>query len=268
MSEGELSRAERIKSALRASGAHLPDNATWEDYEAMAARVTYVRSATPWWIGDLYNRGEELFGEDAAQAWSSAIVSPSTMQQYSHWCRVIPEEYRRPSLSFDLHAEIAKRFPARDYGREEQLRQIDYWLDYAEQQAGVLTRRDINAEILEYKSTKTVEATETHTGTAEKKVAEPEDYGRRRDTQWKRWVRARGRNVREARELNELLGRSKVFRSDGSAHQRMMGLYVAAVIEAREDPVADLVELQKLEDRLRMINRALEDELKKSGYTT
>jgi hypothetical protein len=79
--------------------------------------------AIRWWIGDWLNFGEEVYGEDAAQAVESTRserfdeaervtgLAPQTLINISSVCRRISKSRRRPELHFSTHEVVASLEP-------------------------------------------------------------------------------------------------------------------------------------------------------------
>lgn len=108
---------------------------SFDAYEALAAFLGAVGRSHCWWVGDLINWGEMVFGEEAAQAIESLGLHPGTCVNYAYTCRQIARSRRRPGLSFAHHRVVAPLSP--DAQR--------YWLDRASAEAW--TRSDLDREV-------------------------------------------------------------------------------------------------------------------------
>ena len=101
-------------TALAAAGATITEKSlrlsrstTWEQYEGVASFIAGIGRAYPWWVGDLLNDGEKLFGEEFAQIEALLPHSPRTCANYKSIAKWIPENRRRNGLSFSVHEAVA-----------------------------------------------------------------------------------------------------------------------------------------------------------------
>lgn len=99
-----------------------PRRLGWEDFLNAAEVIAAIGRAYPFWVGDLMNVAHDVLGEDFAQLEKHLPHSPHTISNYRSVASRIPDEDRRPSLSFSVHAEVAYLKP----------RERDAWLDKAE----------------------------------------------------------------------------------------------------------------------------------------
>ena len=67
----------------------------------------WCQRASPWWIGDMINAGEDLFGEEFAAAWGETL-STEMVSRYAAVARKVPARNRRPALSWSAHAAVAR----------------------------------------------------------------------------------------------------------------------------------------------------------------
>ncbi|MGC1273361.1 MAG: hypothetical protein WBC44_06605 [Planctomycetaceae bacterium] len=67
----------------------------------------WCQQGAPWWIGDLLNAGDARFGEMFSQVCEGA-VSADQLQRYESVARRVPQENRRPGLSWSAHAAVAR----------------------------------------------------------------------------------------------------------------------------------------------------------------
>lgn len=81
-------------------------------------RLTELQKRGPWFLGDMLNNMERVWGETYAQVAEATGHSVNTLYRYSWVCRSIPWHVRRnPDLvSFSTHVPIANRI----YSEEEQ----------------------------------------------------------------------------------------------------------------------------------------------------
>ena len=67
----------------------------------------WCQRASPWWIGDMINQGEDLFGEEFAEVCGNTL-STEMVSRYASVARRVPARNRRPSLSWSAHAAVAR----------------------------------------------------------------------------------------------------------------------------------------------------------------
>lgn len=93
----------------------------YEQYELLAALFGSIHRSSAFWIGDLLNFGEKIYGETYVQVADATGLSSSTCINYASVCHRVPSTRRRPELSFSSHEAVAKLEP----GEQQQ------WLDAA-----------------------------------------------------------------------------------------------------------------------------------------
>lgn len=115
--------------ALEGSGSLSPTALTltdpdlpFERYEALAFLFGAIKRSCSFWIGDLLNFGEGVYGERYAQAVELTGLKPETLMNYASVCRYVARSRRRDSLSFGHHSAVTSLEP------DEQTR----WLDACE----------------------------------------------------------------------------------------------------------------------------------------
>jgi hypothetical protein len=81
-----------------------PDLAEWKGPLQFAL---WCQRAGPWWIGDLINAGEDVFGETFSQM-CEGTLSTEMLSRYASVARRVPIENRRASLSWSAHASVAR----------------------------------------------------------------------------------------------------------------------------------------------------------------
>lgn len=128
----QLERAGALTPTSLDLGAH---PISFEAYEALATFLGAVGRSHCWWVGDLINWGEMVFGEEAAQAIEALGLHPGTCVNYAYTCRQIARSRRRAELSFAHHRVVAPLPP--DTQR--------YWLERAAAEAW--TRSDLDREV-------------------------------------------------------------------------------------------------------------------------
>jgi hypothetical protein len=82
-----------------------------EDWTGPLSFALWCQRASPWWIGDLLNAGDDGFGEAFYQMCESFGISTEMIERYKGVARRVSAENRRPGLSWSSHAMVA-RLPA------------------------------------------------------------------------------------------------------------------------------------------------------------
>jgi hypothetical protein len=67
----------------------------------------WCQRASPWWIGDMINRGEDLYGEEFGEACGDTL-STEMVSRYASVARRVPPQNRHPELSWSAHAAVAR----------------------------------------------------------------------------------------------------------------------------------------------------------------
>lgn len=83
-----------------------PSDLTMEQYISIANTFQQIQKSLAYWYGDLLNRGEELFGEDFAQAIPEIGRASETLLKYKQVARNVPREIRQSQLSWTHHLYI------------------------------------------------------------------------------------------------------------------------------------------------------------------
>ena len=78
-----------------------------EEWRGPLQFALWCQRASPWWIGDLINSGEDLFGEEFAAVWGNTL-STEMVSRYASVARRVPPQNRRPALSWSAHAAVAR----------------------------------------------------------------------------------------------------------------------------------------------------------------
>ncbi|MEM9658798.1 MAG: hypothetical protein AAF961_10600 [Planctomycetota bacterium] len=78
-----------------------------EQWKGPLQFALWCQRASPWWIGDMINAGEDLFGEDFGEACGHTL-STDMVSRYASVARRVPADVRRPSLSWSAHAAVAR----------------------------------------------------------------------------------------------------------------------------------------------------------------
>lgn len=96
---------------------------TFENWQRLGRLLGHFRRGSDWWIGDWLNFGQEVFGEESAQAveatraerFSEAEritgLAPQTLLNISSVCNRVARSRRRTELSFSTHAAVAALEP-------------------------------------------------------------------------------------------------------------------------------------------------------------
>ena len=93
----------RFRPAAAAVGGKPPIDA-WKGPLEFAL---WCQRASPWWIGDMINAGEDLYGEEFGEA-CGATLSTEMVSRYAAVARRVPPQNRRPALSWSAHAAVAR----------------------------------------------------------------------------------------------------------------------------------------------------------------
>ena len=67
----------------------------------------WCQRASPWWIGDMINAGEDFYGEEFAEV-CGGTLSTEMVSRYASVARRVPARNRRPKLSWSAHAAVAR----------------------------------------------------------------------------------------------------------------------------------------------------------------
>ncbi|MCA9260143.1 MAG: hypothetical protein KDA61_13115, partial [Planctomycetales bacterium] len=77
-----------------------------EQWKGPLQFALWCQRASPWWIGDMINAGEDLFGEEFGEACGDTL-STEMVSRYAAVARRVPPQNRRPALSWSAHAAVA-----------------------------------------------------------------------------------------------------------------------------------------------------------------
>lgn len=89
-------------AAIRMSG-----KAELADWKGPLQFAIWCQRASPWWIGDMINAGEDIYGEEFAAVWGETL-STEMVSRYASVARRVPPQNRRPALSWSAHAAVAR----------------------------------------------------------------------------------------------------------------------------------------------------------------
>jgi hypothetical protein len=90
----------------------LAERLPFRRYLEAARLLGRIGHGVQFWLGDLLNQGERLFGEKYAQAEAETGFEPGTLANLASVCARVEPSRRRATLSFAHHAEVAKLAPA------------------------------------------------------------------------------------------------------------------------------------------------------------
>ena len=77
------------------------------DWQGPLQFALWCQRASPWWIGDMINRGEDLYGEEFAEVCGDTL-STEMVSRYASVARRVPARNRRSALSWSAHAAVAR----------------------------------------------------------------------------------------------------------------------------------------------------------------
>lgn len=77
------------------------------DWKGPLHFAIWCQRASPWWIGDLVNRGEDLFGEEFGEVCGETL-STEMISRYASIARRVPPQNRHAELSWSAHAAVAR----------------------------------------------------------------------------------------------------------------------------------------------------------------
>jgi len=80
---------------------------TLDEWAAPLQFALWCQRASPWWIGDLLNAGDEGFGEFFSQI-CEGHISGDQLQRYESVARRVPARNRNENLSWSAHAVVAR----------------------------------------------------------------------------------------------------------------------------------------------------------------
>ena len=103
----EAAGASVTPTSLTFSDPDLP----WESFENLGRFLGVLKSASSFWVGDLLNAGEALYGEQYAQVEAVLGISHQTLLNLQSVCRRVPKSIRRSDVTFSVHAEVAALEP-------------------------------------------------------------------------------------------------------------------------------------------------------------
>jgi site-specific DNA-methyltransferase (adenine-specific) len=108
-------------------GLEFASGTTYEQWESDFKRLLVAERIIPWLVADALAYGEDVWGEDYAQALDTSPYAYQTLANWSYVARRIPRERRRIDVPFTIHQAVAPLDPADqeamlDRAQEEGLR--------------------------------------------------------------------------------------------------------------------------------------------------
>ena len=94
----------------------------YEEWENTVKTFSKLGNCWQWWLGDLWDQGEEIFGESYTQALEGTELALKTVRNVTSVSRSFSPQRRRESLPWSIHRAVV------GLSSEKQ----DEWLDYAE----------------------------------------------------------------------------------------------------------------------------------------
>lgn len=80
---------------------------TFSEWESALDWCQKVEKASPWWVGDLIEMGEQVWGEKYSQALDHTKYTEQALRDICYVTRQVAPSVRRPDVSFTHHREIA-----------------------------------------------------------------------------------------------------------------------------------------------------------------
>jgi N6-adenosine-specific RNA methylase IME4 len=127
------------KFTLTATGMAVEGEPTFEEWEQAYSFARRAESGVMWWVGDLLNYGERVYGETYAQAMVATELKYKTLRVAKWVAGQFELSRRRDNLSFEHHRAVAS-LPPRD--REK-------WLERADKEG--LRRAELRTAIHKWK---------------------------------------------------------------------------------------------------------------------
>lgn len=89
------------------TGLEIVGQPTFEQWERQGDTIWTDKQAAQWRTGDWLIAGEDLFGDDAAQAIDENRYSFHSLENIRYTCKAFPQCERRADVSFSNHSEVA-----------------------------------------------------------------------------------------------------------------------------------------------------------------
>lgn len=94
-------------TSLRITDPDLP----FEQYARAVVLAGRFKAATSFWLGDLLNFGDRLYGDKYVEAMEATGLAYDTLSNYASVCRKVAFSRRRENLRFGHHQEVASLEP-------------------------------------------------------------------------------------------------------------------------------------------------------------
>ncbi|MFI6004413.1 LmbU family transcriptional regulator [Streptomyces sp. NPDC051366] len=104
-------------------GLQMPTGMAYDEWERAGRQLAGVLDSSSWWLGDWLRYGKDHYTDRYQRGIQAVGLSYQTLRNYAWVSRRFDFTRRRPTLSFQHHAELAS-MPVEDQDR---------WLDRAEQ---------------------------------------------------------------------------------------------------------------------------------------
>lgn len=96
-----------LRRTLHRTSLDLPDDLTFDEWQAFGVHILSAGESLMWWIGDWLNHGERLYGDTYTQAAEWTQLDYSTLAHAKSVSKAIAPCRRRQNLSWSHHVEVA-----------------------------------------------------------------------------------------------------------------------------------------------------------------
>jgi hypothetical protein len=103
---GEEPKIELGPFSFRGAAARVQGRPELGSWRGPLQFALWCQRASPWWIGDMINSGEDCFGEEFGEVCGETL-STEMVSRYAAVARRVPPQNRRPALSWSAHAAVA-----------------------------------------------------------------------------------------------------------------------------------------------------------------
>lgn len=104
-------------------GLQMPTGMAYDEWERAGRQLADVLDSSSWWLGDWLRYGKDHYTDRYQRGIREAGLSYQTLRNYAWVSRRFDLSRRRPTLSFQHHAELASM----------PVEQQEFWLDRAEE---------------------------------------------------------------------------------------------------------------------------------------
>ncbi|MER7111549.1 LmbU family transcriptional regulator [Streptomyces sp. NPDC000229] len=109
-------------SVARSTALHLPPAIPLDEWQDIGKKISGAAESSAWWLGDWLIYGRSAYPDRYRHAVEETLLDYQTLRNYAWVARRYVPRRRRPTLSFQHHAELA------GLPEDEQ----EFWLDRAE----------------------------------------------------------------------------------------------------------------------------------------